>query len=88
MTTTPDTARTGGEFVARHLGPDAHGLEHAQHGFDVTDTAIDNRDGRSVKPRFHGSSLVHNNIIPIRTWRAESSVTEGQARPDISLADL
>lgn len=27
MTTTPDTARTGGEFVARHLGPDAHGLE-------------------------------------------------------------
>ena len=27
MTTTPHTARTGGEFVARHLGPDAHGLE-------------------------------------------------------------
>lgn len=27
MTTTPDISRTGGEFVARHLGPDAHGLE-------------------------------------------------------------
>ncbi|MCT1639668.1 aminomethyl-transferring glycine dehydrogenase [Dietzia cinnamea] len=26
MTTTPHTARTGGEFVARHLGPDADGL--------------------------------------------------------------
>ncbi|MCT1864462.1 glycine dehydrogenase (aminomethyl-transferring) [Dietzia sp. HMSC21D01] len=26
MTTTPHTARTGGEFVARHLGPDAEGL--------------------------------------------------------------
>lgn len=26
MTTTPHTARTGGEFVARHLGPDAAGL--------------------------------------------------------------
>ncbi|MBC7294785.1 MAG: aminomethyl-transferring glycine dehydrogenase [Dietzia sp.] len=28
MTTTPHTARTGGEFVARHLGPDADGLAH------------------------------------------------------------
>ncbi|MFN3600929.1 MAG: aminomethyl-transferring glycine dehydrogenase [Dietzia sp.] len=28
MTTTPHTARTGGEFVARHLGPDADGLSH------------------------------------------------------------
>ncbi|KAA0919798.1 aminomethyl-transferring glycine dehydrogenase [Dietzia sp. ANT_WB102] len=27
MTTSPHTARTGGEFVARHLGPDAPGLE-------------------------------------------------------------
>ena len=26
MTTTPNTVRTGGEFVARHLGPDADGL--------------------------------------------------------------
>ncbi|MBB1024045.1 glycine dehydrogenase (aminomethyl-transferring), partial [Dietzia sp. DQ12-76] len=28
MTTTPHTARTGGEFVARHLGPDTDGLAH------------------------------------------------------------
>ncbi|MDX2355313.1 aminomethyl-transferring glycine dehydrogenase [Dietzia sp. PP-33] len=28
MTTTPHPARTGGEFVARHLGPDADGLAH------------------------------------------------------------
>ena len=28
MTITPPTARTGGEFVARHLGPDADGLAH------------------------------------------------------------
>ena len=26
MTTTPHTARTGGEFVSRHLGPDDAGL--------------------------------------------------------------
>ena len=28
MTTTPNTARNRGEFVARHLGPDADGLAH------------------------------------------------------------
>ncbi|WP_216695085.1 aminomethyl-transferring glycine dehydrogenase [Dietzia psychralcaliphila] len=36
MTTTPHTARTGGEFVARHLGPDADGLAHILETIDVS----------------------------------------------------
>ncbi|MFN3340380.1 MAG: aminomethyl-transferring glycine dehydrogenase [Dietzia sp.] len=36
MTTTPHTARTGGEFVARHLGPDADGLSHILGTIGVT----------------------------------------------------
>ena len=39
MTTTPHTAGTGGEFVARHLGPDDEGLAHilATIGVDSLD---------------------------------------------------
>ena len=41
MTTTPHTARTGGEFVARHLGPDADGLAHI-----LRTIGVDSLEGR------------------------------------------
>ena len=46
MTTTPHTARTGGEFVARHLGPDADGLAHILSTIGVE--SLDDLAGRAV----------------------------------------
>ena len=46
MTTTPDISRTGGEFVARHLGPDAHGLERILDTIGVS--SLDELAERSV----------------------------------------
>jgi glycine dehydrogenase len=46
VTTTPDISRTGGEFVARHLGPDAHGLERILDTIGVS--SLDELAERSV----------------------------------------
>src|SRR5699024_10423649 len=46
VTTTPHTARTGGEFVARHLGPDADGLAHILSTIGVE--SLDDLAGRAV----------------------------------------